>query len=102
MSGILKGSLLLAAGLLALGCGDSASKSAPKSEPAKAGGEARRGGRVVAALSSEPRTFNPVTAADAASVSVIQAMNANLVHIDRQDQAAKPALAERWTVDDNG
>ncbi len=57
---------------------------------------------MVAALSSEPRTFNPVTAADAASVSVIQAMNANLVHIDRQDQEAKPALAERWTVDDDG
>jgi peptide/nickel transport system substrate-binding protein len=56
----------------------------------------------VAALGSEPKTFNPVTAADAASLSVIQAMNASLFHIDRQDQEARPALTERWTVDDGG
>ena len=101
MSGISRWSFLLAAGLVTLllaGCGSPAAKS----EPAKAGGEARRGGRLVAALGSEPRTFNPVTAVDAASLGVIQAMTANLVHIDRQDQEAKPALAERWTVDDDG
>jgi peptide/nickel transport system substrate-binding protein len=56
----------------------------------------------VAALGSEPKTFNPVLATDAASLAVIAAMNADLVHIDRQDQRAKPALAERWTVDDGG
>ncbi|MBW8873940.1 MAG: ABC transporter substrate-binding protein [Acidobacteria bacterium] len=93
--------MLLAAGLVALaGCGSPAGK--PAAEAAKAGGEARRGGRLVAALGSEPRTFNPVTAVDAASLGVIQAMTANLVHIDRQDQEARPALAESWKVDDGG
>ncbi|MEA2602143.1 MAG: peptide/nickel transport system substrate-binding protein [Acidobacteriota bacterium] len=101
MSGILRRNLLLAAGLLALaGCGSPATQ--PAGGAAKADDGPRRGGRVVAALGSEPRTFNPVTAADGASLSVIQAMTANLVHIDRQDQEAKPALAERWTVDDGG
>jgi peptide/nickel transport system substrate-binding protein len=57
---------------------------------------------LVAALASEPKTFNPIIAADASSLAVIAAMNADLVHIDRQDQRAKPALAERWTVDDGG
>jgi peptide/nickel transport system substrate-binding protein len=98
MSGILRWSLLVAAGLLVLaGCGGPAAKPAGGSA-----GSAYHGGRLVAALGSEPKTFNPVTAADAASLGVIQTMTANLVHIDRQDQQAKPALAERWTVDDGG
>jgi peptide/nickel transport system substrate-binding protein len=101
MSGFLRWSSLLAAGLLALaGCGGPASK--PAGDAAKVGDGPRRGGRLVAALGSEPKTFNPVTAVDAASLGVIQTMTANLVHIDRQDQEAKPALAERWTVDDDG
>ncbi|HEX3552353.1 MAG TPA: ABC transporter substrate-binding protein [Thermoanaerobaculia bacterium] len=101
MSGIWRWSVLLAAGLVVVllaGCGSPAAKN----ESVKAGGEARRGGRLVAALGSEPRTFNPVTAVDAASLGVIQATTANLVHIDRQDQEARPALAESWKVDDGG
>jgi peptide/nickel transport system substrate-binding protein len=91
--------LLPAAGLLALvACG------APSREPAAArdGGGPVRGGRLVAALTSEPKTFNPATASDAASLAAIELMSASLVHIDRQDQQAKPRLAERWTVDDGG
>lgn len=90
--------LLLAAGLLALaGCG----ASSRGADPAPAAGD-RRGGRLVAALGEEPRTFNPAIATDGSSLTVVAAMNADLVHIDRQDQRAKPALAERWTVDDGG
>ncbi len=68
----------------------------------RGGGWRPPGGRLVAALGAEPKTFNPVLATDASSLAVIAAMNADLVHIDRQDQRAKPALAERWTVDDGG
>ncbi len=98
--------VLFTLGLLALaGCGSPSPGAEPAASPAAAASAAagnRRGGRLVAALGSEPKTFNPVLATDAASLAVIAAMNADLVHIDRQDQRPKPALAERWTVADGG
>jgi peptide/nickel transport system substrate-binding protein len=85
------------------GCGPP-SGQAPAGEASRepSGPAGRRGGRLVAALGEEPKTFNPATAIDASSLTVIAAMNADLIHIDRQDQRPKPALAERWTVDDGG
>jgi peptide/nickel transport system substrate-binding protein len=92
----------LCAGVLALGgCGSpSGGTKNGAAAPQAAGG--RRGGRLVAALGSEPKTFNPAIATDASSLAVIAAMNADLIHIDRQDQRTKPALAERWTADPDG
>jgi peptide/nickel transport system substrate-binding protein len=60
------------------------------------------GGRLVYAQRTEPRTFNPATAADSASREVIQRMTADLIHINRQTQKTEPALAKSWTASRDG
>jgi peptide/nickel transport system substrate-binding protein len=66
-------------------------------------GEAGRpGGRLVVALRSEPKTFNPVTAVDLPSKDVIGRLMADLVHIDRETQKTAPALARSWSVTPDG
>jgi peptide/nickel transport system substrate-binding protein len=60
------------------------------------------GGRLVVALRSEPKTFNPVMAADGTSRDVIGRMVADLVHINRVSQITEPALAESWKVSSDG
>ena len=62
----------------------------------------RRGGRLVAALRSEPKTLNPLFAADAPSREVIGLMQADLVHINRASQLTEPALASSWKVSPDG
>src|ERR1017187_10812275 len=56
------------------------------------------GGRLVFATRTEPKTLNPVTAADAASREVIDRMDADLVHINRASYRTEPAPAKPWTV----
>lgn len=58
----------------------------------------RPGGRLVLALRSEPKTLNPVTAADGPSREVIWRMMADLVHINRFSQKTEPALAKTWKM----
>ena len=59
----------------------------------------RKGGRLVVSLRAEPKTLNPLTAADAPSREVILgAMQADLVHINRETQLTEPALAKSWKV----
>src|SRR6185312_10575684 len=55
------------------------------------------GGSLVVAQRSEPKTLNPVTAADAPSREVIGRMMADLIHINRASQQTEPALAKSWT-----
>jgi peptide/nickel transport system substrate-binding protein len=63
------------------------------------GGIGRTGGRLVVSLRAEPKTLNPLTAADAPSREVILgAMQADLVHINRATQLTEPALAKSWKV----
>ena len=54
------------------------------------------------ALRSEPKTLNPLTAADGASREVISTMQADLVHINRATQLTEPALAKSWKVSADG
>jgi peptide/nickel transport system substrate-binding protein len=56
------------------------------------------GGRLVIAASATPRTFNPLTAQDAASDSIIRLLNGALVNIDFARSEATPGLAESWSV----
>lgn len=57
------------------------------------------GGHLVVSLRAEPKTLNPLTAADAPSREVILgAMQADLVHINRGTQLTEPALAKSWKV----
>jgi peptide/nickel transport system substrate-binding protein len=81
-------------------------KSAPASSPEEflrvAGETGQRGGRIVIALRSEPKTLNPLTAADGTSREVISAMQGDLVHINRATQLTEPALAKSWKVSPDG
>jgi peptide/nickel transport system substrate-binding protein len=61
------------------------------------------GGRLVVSLRAEPKTLNPLTAADAPSREVILgAMQADLIHINRATQLTEPALAKSWSVSRDG
>jgi peptide/nickel transport system substrate-binding protein len=69
----------------------------------RSGAEAgKRGGRLVFALQSEPKTLNPVTAQDAPSHEAIGLLTADLVHIDRDTQRTRPSLAKSWTASPDG
>ena len=81
----------------------SAQNAAAPAEPLRAEHDVgRRGGRLVFALRSEPKTLNPVAAVDVAAREVIGRLNADLIHIDRQTQRTGPALARSWTVTPDG
>lgn len=60
------------------------------------------GGRLVIALRGEPKTLNPLIAADTRSREVIGVMQADLVHINRATQLTEPALARSWKVSPDG
>ena len=62
----------------------------------------RYGGTLVVAQGTEPKTLNPVTAADARSREVIGRMTADLIHINRDSQKTEPALAKSWTLSHDG
>lgn len=64
--------------------------------------QGQHGGRLVVALRSEPRTLNPVLAADSPSREVIRRMMADLVHINRASQRTEPALAKSWRASKDG
>jgi peptide/nickel transport system substrate-binding protein len=62
----------------------------------------RSGGSLVVSLRAEPKTLNPLTAADAPSREVIGAMQADLIHINRATQLTEPALAKSWKISADG
>jgi peptide/nickel transport system substrate-binding protein len=62
----------------------------------------QRGGRLVVSLRAEPKTLNPLIAADAPSREVISTMQADLVHINRATQLTEPALAKSWKISRDG
>jgi peptide/nickel transport system substrate-binding protein len=62
----------------------------------------RSGGRLVISLRGEPKTLNPLIAADARSREVIGVMQADLVPINRATQLTEPALAKSWKVSPDG
>jgi peptide/nickel transport system substrate-binding protein len=63
----------------------------------------KQGGRLVVSLRAEPKTLNPLTAADAPSREVILgAMQADLIHINRATQVTELALAKSWKVSADG
>src|SRR5207245_10815898 len=62
----------------------------------------RPGGRLVVSLRGEPKTLNPLIAADARSREVIGVMQADLVHINRARQQTQPALAKSWKISPDG
>src|SRR6267378_3299349 len=67
-----------------------------------AGEAGRWGGRIVVALKAEPKTLNPMIAADTPSREVISTMQGDLVHINRATQLTEPALAKSWKISADG
>ncbi len=62
----------------------------------------RPGGNLVVALRSEPKTFNPALVEDDPSRQVIECLNADLIHINRDTLKTEPALAKSWDVSPDG
>jgi peptide/nickel transport system substrate-binding protein len=74
-----------------------------KEELLRVSGEVGKpGGRIVIALRAEPKTLNPLIAADTPSREVISAMQADLVHINRASQLTELALAKSWKISPDG
>jgi peptide/nickel transport system substrate-binding protein len=67
-----------------------------------AGVPGHAGGRIAVALRAEPKTLNPVLAADGPSRDVIRCITADLIHINRESQKTEPALAKSWRVSRDG
>jgi peptide/nickel transport system substrate-binding protein len=61
-----------------------------------------RGGSLTIALRSEPKTLNPVFAADETSRNVLECLTADLIHINRRSERTEPSLAESWEVSSDG
>src|SRR5882757_7647469 len=62
----------------------------------------RPGGRLIVSLRGEPKTLNPLVAADTRSREVIGVMQADLVHINRATQLTELALAKSWKISPDG
>jgi peptide/nickel transport system substrate-binding protein len=62
----------------------------------------RAGGKLVIALRSEPKTLNPVLAADDPSWDVIRCISGDLIHINRESLKTEPALAKSWNASRDG
>jgi len=92
--------------LLAARCIAAAPTPAPLSpaeELQRVDGEVGRyGGHLVVGQRSEPKTLNPVTAADAVSREVIGRLMADLITINRGSQQIEPGLAKSWTTSADG
>lgn len=61
-----------------------------------------RGGRIVAAIRAEPRSFNRLTSRDTVSEVIAVLTQARLVRVNRATQQVEPWLAERWTTSTDG
>lgn len=78
-------------------------KPTPKEELLSTPGEVGSyGGKLVISERSEPKTLNPVLAADANSKEVAGYLSADLIHINRSSQKTEPALAKSWKVSADG
>jgi peptide/nickel transport system substrate-binding protein len=62
----------------------------------------RMGGNLTMALRSEPKTFNPALVEDDPSRQILECLNADLIHINRDTLKTEPALAKSWTVSPDG
>ena len=61
-----------------------------------------RGGRFTLAVTSDPRTFNPILAAEASSIDVTERLFAALADFDNARQQYVPALAQNWELSPDG
>lgn len=60
------------------------------------------GGRLVISEHSEPKTFNPLVVGDSVTQNILGLLTADLIHINRDSQAAEGALAKSWIISRDG
>lgn len=96
--------LLLAGVLATAACGreNNTVPPAPAAGSAAASASIPRGGRLVASMRTEPRTFNRLMARDTSTDLVSTLTQAKLVRINRATQVVEPWLAESWSSSDEG
>jgi peptide/nickel transport system substrate-binding protein len=94
--------LLLASGPVCQGTSLPAPPSAGEELQITENEVGRYGGQLVVGQRSEPKTLNPVTAADVPSRDVIRQTTADLIHINRSTQLTEPALAKSWKMSPDG
>ena len=75
---------------------------AAASVTAAPGGEPVWGGELRFAIHAEPKTWDPLLAADDATAAIRLLTNAALVRVNRKAQKPEPELAESWKVLENG
>jgi len=69
----------------------------------RGGSEERlRRDRLVTAMISDPKTFNPILSTDSASSVAVEDLFDPLVRLDPKTMLPEPMLAERWEHDDAG
>jgi peptide/nickel transport system substrate-binding protein len=56
------------------------------------------GGRIVASIRAEPRSFNRLVARDQTTMVLTYLMHSGLVRVNRATDALEPELAERWEL----
>jgi dipeptide transport system substrate-binding protein len=98
---VLSTSALLLA-LMVSGCSQSAAPSQPDSgQTAQPGGEADTTAKLRLNLRTEPPSLDPPKGYDSVSNEVLNAIMEGLVRLDK-DHKPQPAMAETWTVSDDG
>src|SRR4029078_619546 len=70
--------------------------------PVPAGSGARRGGQLVVAERSGPRTFNPVVTTDNPSKTFCERINAGFFNTNRKTFRPEPALPASWVPSKDG
>jgi peptide/nickel transport system substrate-binding protein len=62
----------------------------------------RRGDRLITAMISDPKTFNPLLTTDSASSLAVSDVFDTLVRVNPRTTLPEPLLAERWEHDESG
>jgi peptide/nickel transport system substrate-binding protein len=95
--GIIFFTLLIGIGAISA-CKPSPSPGSNANQPLRERVPGQRGGAIAYRLTSPPKTFNPLMAADEPSLIVsFFLLSSRLIHFDHDTQTYVPGLAESWT-----
>ncbi|MDD3926495.1 MAG: ABC transporter substrate-binding protein, partial [bacterium] len=76
---------------------------APGSELKAASGDiGQYGGAMVLMATSDPKTFNPITASETSSTDIIEHVFSGLVEMNGETMDYEPALARTWSTSPDG
>ncbi len=97
------GSIILLVGMLLGGCSQNPPAKSTGNNTVDPRGNGTRGGSISYRLTTPPRSFNYLMAADEATIAAtFVLLTSPLVDFDHSTQKFVPALAESWTVSSDG